>query len=134
MQLDHIGIAVTSIKESSRVWTDALGLVLEGTEVVESQKVRVAFLPLGSTRIELLEPTADDSPIARFIETRRPGIHHIAVEVEDIDAAVDRAKGAGLRLLSDAPVEGAHDTRVIFIHPSSTGGVLLELVQRPKEG
>ncbi len=134
MQLDHIGIAVNSIEESSRVWVDALGLVLEGIEVVESQKVRVAFLPLGSTRIELLEPTADDSPIARFIQTRRPGIHHIAVEVDDIDSAVGRAKGSGLQLLSDAPVKGAHGTRVIFIHPSSTGGVLLELVQRPKEG
>lgn len=127
-ELHHIGIAVRSIDERLRVYA-ALGLEPAGEELVADQKVRVAFLPVAGSRLELLEPTAPDSPIARFIEKRGEGLHHLCFRVDDIEAAMQRAREHGLTPLSPAPLPGAHGTRVCFIHPASTGGVLLELVQ-----
>mgnify|MGYP000222445628 CR=1 FL=1 len=127
-KIDHIGVAVRSVEERLRFYR-ALGLVLEGSEEVPEQKVRVAFLPVQGTRIELLEPTAEDSPIARFIAKRGEGLHHIAFHVEDLRAAMAALAEAGFELLSEHPVAGAHGSQVCFVHPRSTGGVLLELCQ-----
>jgi methylmalonyl-CoA/ethylmalonyl-CoA epimerase len=129
MKINHLGIATNGIDEALAFWQDALGLENVHTEVVEEQKVRVAMLPLGESRIELLEPTSDDSPISKFLEKRGPGIHHIAVEVDDIEAALQNLKAKGMRLIDETPRIGAENCLVAFVHPSSTGGVLLELVQ-----
>jgi methylmalonyl-CoA/ethylmalonyl-CoA epimerase len=126
--LDHIGIAVESLDSGLAIYR-ALGIELEGVEEVEDQKVRVAFLPVGDTRIELLEPTDDSSPIARHLERRGPGLHHICVRVADIRAAMAQLSSQGYRLLSEKPIRGAHDCLVCFIHPKSAGGVLIELSQ-----
>lgn len=130
MKLDHLGIATHDIEEALGFWSDALGLVVEGSEVVADQKVRVAMLPVGDSRIELLEPTAEDSPISAFLEKRGPGIHHIAVEVEDIHAALDALKSEGARLIDEEPRTGAEGSLIAFVHPKSANGVLLELTQR----
>jgi methylmalonyl-CoA epimerase len=133
MKIDHLGIATKSIDDALKFWEDALGLENVHTEVVEDQKVRVAMLPLGESRIELLEPTSDDSPISKFLEKRGGGIHHIAVEVEDIEASLKSLKDKGIRLIDEAPRVGAEDCLVAFVHPSSANGVLLELVQSKKD-
>ncbi len=132
MKISHIGIATNGIDEALKFWQDALGLENVHTETVEDQKVRVAMLPIGETNIELLEPTAEDSPIAKFLEKRGGGIHHIAVEVEDIEAALAKLKAEGMRLIDEKPRVGAEDCLVAFVHPSSANGVLLELVQSRK--
>lgn len=129
MKINHLGIATKGIDEALSFWQEALGLENVHTEVVKDQKVRVAMLPLGESRIELLEPTSDDSPISKFLEKRGPGIHHIAIEVEDIEAALRRLKEKGMRLIDQTPRIGAENCLVAFVHPSSAGGVLLELVQ-----
>ncbi len=133
MKINHLGIATKSIDEALRFWEDALGLENVHTETVEDQKVRVAMLPLGESRIELLEPTSDDSPISKFIEKRGGGIHHIAVEIEDVEASLKILKNKGLRLIDESPRIGAEGCLVAFIHPSSANGVLLELVQSKKD-
>lgn len=130
--LDHIGIAVRSIEEKRPVYEN-LGLVYEGEEVVPTEKVRVAFLATSNTRIELLEPTAEDSPIAKFLAKRGEGIHHICCGVTDLRARMAQLKEQGLRLTSDEPRPGAHGKQVTFLHPASTGGVLLELSQPGEE-
>ena len=132
MKINHIGIATKGIDEALKFWADSLGLENVHTEVVEDQKVRVAMLPLGESRVELLEPTSQDSPISKFLEKRGGGIHHIAVEVDDINAALERLSAAGNRLIDEKPRVGAEGCLVAFVHPSSTNGVLLELVQTPK--
>ena len=132
MKIDHLGIATKGIDEALKFWADALGLENVHTEIVEEQKVRVAMLPLGESRIELLEPTSDDSPISKFLEKRGGGIHHIAIQVDDIEASLKHLKGTGARLIDESPRVGAEGCLVAFIHPSATGGVLLELVQTPK--
>ena len=129
MKIEHIGIATRALDEALGFWRDALGLEVVHTEVVEEQKVRVAMLPVGEPRIELLEPTADDSPVAKFLEKRGAGIHHVAVRVDDIRAALARLKESGARLIDEAPRVGANNCLVAFVHPSSAGGVLLELVE-----
>lgn len=129
MKINHLGVATKSIGEALKFWGDALGLENIHTETVEDQKVRVAMLPVGESRIELLEPTGDDSPISKFLEKRGGGIHHIAVEVEDIEASLAKLKSVGARLIDERPRIGAEGCLVAFVHPSSTGGVLLELVQ-----
>ncbi len=129
MKINHLGIATKGIEEALKFWGDALGLENVHTEVVEEQKVRVAMLPIGESRIELLEPTSDDSPISKFLEKRGGGIHHIAVEVEDINAVLTQMKEKGVRLIDEAPRIGAEGCLIAFVHPSSTNGVLLELVQ-----
>lgn len=112
-----------------KFWEDALGLENVHTEVVEDQKVRVAMLPIGESRVELLEPTSDDSPISKFLKKRGGGIHHIAVEVEDIRASLARLKAQGMQLIDEEPRIGAEGCLVAFVHPKASGGVLLELVQ-----
>jgi len=132
MKISHLGIATKGIEEALKFWEDALGLENVHTEVVEDQKVRVAMLPLGESRIELLEPTSEDSPISKFLEKRGGGIHHIAVEVDDIEAALAKLKSEGARLIDESPRIGAEGCLVAFVHPASANGVLLELVQENK--
>ena len=128
-KIDHIGIAVESIEKWIGFYKDVLGLEYDGSEEVVEQKVRVAFLKIGESRIELLEPTSDDSPIAKFLEKRGGGIHHIAVKVDDIDAALARHHEVGARLIDNEPRIGAHNMRIALIHPKASGGVLLELCE-----
>jgi len=132
MKINHLGIATRSIDESLKFWTESLGLENVHTETVADQKVRVAMLPLGESRIELLEPTSDDSPISKFLEKRGGGVHHVAIEVDSIESALEDLKHKGIRLIDEVPRVGAEGCLVAFVHPSSTGGVLLELVQTPK--
>lgn len=128
-QIDHIGIAVRSLEKSLPFYRDQLGMVLEGTEEVADQKVCVAFLAVGESRIELLEPTADDSPVARFLEKNGEGIHHLAYRVADLDASLAALKADGVRLIDETPRAGAHGARIAFLHPRASGGVLTELCQ-----
>jgi methylmalonyl-CoA/ethylmalonyl-CoA epimerase len=128
--VDHIGIAVSNLDEALELYTDTFGLELQGTEVVEEQKVKVAFLPIGDTEIELLESTDPEGPIAKFIEKRGQGIQHIALRVDDIDAALDRMRAKGIRLIDEKPRYGAGGARIAFLHPKATGGVLIELCER----
>lgn len=130
MKINHLGIATNGIEEALKFWEDALGLENVHTETVEDQKVRVAMLPIGETRIELLEPTSEDSPISKFLEKRGSGIHHIAVDVEDIEASLAKLKANGMRLIDETPRIGAEGCLVAFVHPSSANGVLLELTQK----
>jgi methylmalonyl-CoA/ethylmalonyl-CoA epimerase len=132
MKIDHIGIATRGIEESLGFWRDALGLEVKHTETVAEQGVRVAMLPVGEPRVELLEPTGPDTPVAKFLEKRGPGIHHVAVRVGDIRAALARLKAAGARLIDEEPRVGAGGCLVAFVHPAASGGVLLELVQPVK--
>jgi methylmalonyl-CoA/ethylmalonyl-CoA epimerase len=134
MKLEHIGIATPRLDDALRFWRDALGLEVAHTEVVEEQGVRVAMLPVGEPRVELLEPTGPASPVAKFLEKRGPGIHHIAVRVTDIRASLARLKAGGARLIDETPRVGAENCLVAFVHPSAAGGVLLELVQHQEGG
>jgi methylmalonyl-CoA/ethylmalonyl-CoA epimerase len=129
MKINHLGIATKGIEEALKFWEGALGLENVHTEVVEDQKVRVAMLPIGESRVELLEPTSDDSPISKFLEKRGGGIHHIAIEVDDIKATLAKLKSEGMRLIDETPRIGAEGCLVAFVHPASANGVLLELVQ-----
>jgi methylmalonyl-CoA/ethylmalonyl-CoA epimerase len=127
-KLEHIGIAVRSLDEALPVWR-ALGLEEAGREEVAGQKVRTAFLPAGEPSIELMEPTADDSPIAGFLARRGPGIHHLCFAVDDIEKMLDELARAGYRLVHRAPVPGARGKKVAFLHPEAGHGVLIELSQ-----
>jgi methylmalonyl-CoA epimerase len=129
VKLDHIGIAVRDIQEALKVYQEALGLQTEEIVEVRDQKVKVAFLPVGETNLELVQPTADDTGVARFLESRGEGIHHICLEVNDVEAALERLKAHGVPLIDRAPRQGAHG-RVAFVHPKGMHGVLLELVER----
>ena len=133
MKIDHIGIATRGIEDALGFWRDALGLEVKHTETVEEQGVRVAMLPVGEPRVELLESTGPDTPVAKFIEKRGPGIHHVAVRVADIRAALARLKAGGARLIDEEPRVGAGGCLVAFVHPAASGGVLLELVQHLNE-
>ena len=126
--LDHLGIAVKSLAVAKAIY-EKLGLVLSPEEVVPGEKVRVVMVPVGETRLELLEPTADDSVIAKFIANRGEGLHHISIRVPDLNAAVQKLKSGGTRLISDEIKIGAGGHRYIFLHPSSASGVLIELVE-----
>jgi methylmalonyl-CoA epimerase len=132
MKIDHIGIAVKSLADAVKVYEQAIGLKTAGYDEVEDQGVRVAMLDIGESRIELLEPTRADSPIEKFMEKRGEGIHHIAVRVENIEEALERLKATGVRLIDQTPRRGAHNTRIAFVHPASTHGVLMELVEVAK--
>jgi len=134
MKIDHLGIAVESLSKALDFYRDSLGLECEAFETVEEQKVNVAMLPLGDSRIELLEATDDQSPIARFLSKRGPGVHHICVEVSDISAKLAHLKSQGVRLIDEQPKHGAGGHLVAFVHPSGTNGVLIELTQRITEG
>ena len=127
--IDHIGIAVGDLDQSLAFFKDALGLELDAPEDVPAQRVRAHFLQAGEAAIELVEPTSDDSPIAKFITKRGAGIHHLALRVDDIVAALAELKAKGVRLIDETPRQGAHDSLVAFIHPSSAHGVLVELKQ-----
>ncbi len=129
-RLEHVAIAVSDLDAAVAVYSALLGRPESGREVVESEQVQVAFFDLGDARLELLEPTAPDSPVGRFLERRGPGLHHIALEVTDIDAALERCRAAGLQTVGEAPRRGAGGRRVAFIHPAGSGGVLLELSER----
>lgn len=129
-KVDHIGIAVSNLDEAVKLYSEVLGLELHGTEVVEEQKVKVAFLPVGDTEVELLESTSPDGPIAKFIEAKGQGIQHIAFKVDDIEAALAEMKEKGLRLIDEKPRYGAGGARIAFLHPKSTNGVLIELCER----
>lgn len=132
-KINHIGIAVRNLEASLPFYRDILGMNFEGTEEVAEQKVRVAFLQVGESRIELLEPTAPDSPVARFLEKNGEGIHHLAYEVEDIDVALADLKQKGVRLIDELPRLGAHGAKIAFVHPRASGGVLTELCQQSAE-
>ncbi len=133
MKIEHIGIATHSINDALGFWRDALGLDVVGTEEVAEQGVRVAMLPVGESRIELLEPTGPASPVAKFLEKRGAGIHHVAVRVDDIRAALARLKEKGARLIDESPRIGAGGCLIAFVHPSAAGGVLLELIEERSE-
>ncbi|MGA0333995.1 MAG: methylmalonyl-CoA epimerase [Kiritimatiellia bacterium] len=126
-KVDHIGIAVHSLEDAIPLYEKALGLKFLKTEEVESQKVRTAFFEAGETHIELLEPTADDSPIAVFLEKKGEGIHHIAFGSDNILGQLEQASGAGVRLIHEVPIDGAGGKQVAFLHPKSTKGVLTEI-------
>jgi methylmalonyl-CoA/ethylmalonyl-CoA epimerase len=128
-RLDHIGIAVANVEEALAFYRDALGLEIEAPEDVPSQRVRAHFIPAGEAALELLEATTPDSPIAKFVEKRGPGLHHITLRVDDLGAALEQLKARGVRLIDDEPRPGAHGSLVAFIHPSATHGVLVELKQ-----
>jgi methylmalonyl-CoA epimerase len=128
--LDHVGIAVANLSEALAFYRDTLGLEVEAPEDVASQRVRAHFIPAGESAIELLEATADDSPIAKYVAKRGPGLHHITLRVDDIRAALSRLKAKGVRLIDQEPREGAHGSLVAFIHPSSAHGVLVELKEK----
>jgi methylmalonyl-CoA/ethylmalonyl-CoA epimerase len=126
--LHHIGVAVRSLEERAALYR-GLGLEVAESEEVPTEMVRVAVLPVGDTRVELLEATSPESPVARFIADHGEGVHHICLEVDDLRATMARLAAGGFRLISEEPRPGAHGTRVCFVHPKSTGGVLIELCQ-----
>jgi methylmalonyl-CoA epimerase len=132
MKIDHLGIAVRSIESSLRFYREALGLEVNATETVEVQGVEVAMLPVGESRIELLEPVSDDSPVGRFIARRGEGLHHICYEVEDLAAKLEHLRSCGVRVLDGYPRRGAEGKLVAFLHPASANGVLVELVEKAR--
>ncbi len=129
--LHHVAVAVESIEGARGVWEDALGLAAGEVEHVPGQRVNVLVLHGGAQRIELVEPASPDSPVSAFLERRGPGLHHLAWRVDDLQGALDRLSESGLRLLDTSPRAGAHGTRIAFLHPQSTGGVLTELIEDP---
>ncbi|MEM0007828.1 MAG: methylmalonyl-CoA epimerase [Candidatus Bathyarchaeia archaeon] len=127
--MDHVGVAVKNLDEAISVYRDILGFKLLGVHVLTERKVKVAFLSAGGeTQIELLEPLGSDSPVAKFLESRGEGIHHIAIKVDDIERALEELKGKGVMLVDEKPRTGAEGKKIVFVHPKSTKGVLLELV------
>ena len=131
--LDHIGIAVGDLGQALAFYCDALGLEVEPPEEVHSQGVRAHVVPVGEATIELLEPTSPDSPIARFIEKRGPGLHHVTLRVDDLRVVLDRLKERGIRLIDEQPRPGAEGALIAFVHPAGTHGVLVELMQATKD-
>jgi methylmalonyl-CoA/ethylmalonyl-CoA epimerase len=127
--IHHIGIAVRSIDDARAAYERVLGIACGGTEIVHGQKVKVAFFEIGGVRIELLEPTEPDSPVARFLDKRGEGMHHIAYTVSGIDECIRRMADAGMKMIDESPRDGAHGSRVAFLHPASTHGVLTELCE-----
>ncbi len=131
-KIDHLGIAVNDLEKCIDILGSAFNIKVSGTEEVASQEVKVAFLPIGETNLELLEPTSQNSAVAKFLDRRGEGFHHVAFETDCIEDALKHAAKQGLRLIDKQPRPGAHGTKVAFIHPKSTFGVLIELVERPK--
>jgi methylmalonyl-CoA/ethylmalonyl-CoA epimerase len=130
LKIDHLGIAVHSIEEAKKLFQDTLGLKFEGSETVEEQKVTTAFFPVGDSEVELLESTAPDGPIAKYLEKRGEGIQHIAFRVENIEEALAELKAKGIRLIDEKPRMGAGGAKIAFLHPKSTHGVLIEISER----
>jgi len=133
-KVDHIGIAVKSIEEALPFYTDVLGLKVQQIEEVESEKLKVAFIKVGDTKLELLEPTSPDSAVAKHIEKRGEGIHHVALGVESIQDRIDEIKAKGIQMIQDQPKTGAGGALVAFMHPKSTGRVLVELCEKKEKG
>ena len=129
-KIDHIGVAVESIDDALKFYQEYLGVECEHVEEVPDQKVKVAFLPVGESNIELLEPTSDDSPVKKHLEKKGAGVHHVALHVNDIKKSLDDLKGKGVKLIDEEPRDGAHGAKIAFIHPKSTGGTLVELCQK----
>jgi methylmalonyl-CoA/ethylmalonyl-CoA epimerase len=129
-KIDHIGIAVKNLEETLKFYGDVLGIKCVSQEVVEEQKVKVAFLPVGDTEVELLESTSEDGPIAKFIEKKGEGIQHIAFKVDNIEEAIRELEEKGVRMIDEKPRYGAGGARIAFLHPKSTSGVLIEISQR----
>ncbi len=130
LKIDHLGIAVNSIDNGKDFWSGVLGLNFEGTETVAEQKVTTAFFPVGESEVELLESTAPDGPVAKYIEKRGQGIQHVAFRVENIDEALAELKEKGIQLIDQEPRIGAGGAKIAFLHPKATAGVLVELCQR----
>lgn len=137
LKLDHIAIAVPGLQEAIQRWSEDLGFTLTGTEDVVPSQTSTAFLPVTSAdhtaRVELVAPLEGEGPIARHLEKRGPGLHHLCFRTDAIEADIERLKAKGYRFTTDGPTPGAHGTRVIFLHPKSTGGVLIELAEYPKD-
>lgn len=130
-RIDHIAIVVDDIQSALGFWQEALGLKLEHVEEIAEQKAVVAFLPTAGSKVELVKPTTDDSGVARFLQKRGPGMHHICFEVEGLQAILDELKSKGVRLINEKPAIGAGGNLIAFIHPESTQGVLVELNEKP---
>jgi len=130
LKIDHLGIAVNSIDDGKKFWSDVLGLKFEGAETVEAQKVTTAFFPVGESEVELLESTAPDGPVAKFIEKKGTGFQHVAFRVANIEEALEELKEKGIQLIDQKPRIGAGGAKIAFLHPKATGGVLVELCER----
>ena len=128
-KIDHLGIAVNTMDEGSKFWKDILGLEFEGMETVEEQKVKTGFFRAGNSKVELLEATGSDSPIAKYIKKRGGGIHHVALQVDNIEQAIKELKDKGIRLIDEKPRKGAGGKKIAFLHPEATGGILVELCE-----
>jgi len=131
-KINHIAIAVNNIEEASKFYRDVMGLALTGVEVVAAQKTRVGFFKIGESNIELVQPSEPDSPLTKFLEAKGQGIHHICFEVEDVEAEVKVFLEKGATLIDQKPRPGAHQSKVAFVHPKSSGGVLIELCELSK--
>ena len=130
LRVDHIGIAINNIDEAKQLYHDLLGLNHAGSETVAEQKVTTAFFPVGDTEVELLESTAPDGPVAKFIEKKGEGVHHIAFRVDNVEAALEELKAKGIKLIDEKPRKGAGGAKIAFLHPKATHGVLVELCER----
>lgn len=129
-KIDHIGVAVHNLDDALNFYQNQLELECGGVEEVPDQKVKVAFIPVGESNIELLEPTTSDSPVKKHLEKKGSGVHHVAMHVEDLEKSLEDLKNKGVRLIDEEPRDGAHGAKIAFIHPKSTGGILLELCQK----
>ena len=127
-KINHVAVAVEDLSKAAEFWESVLGLKLDHVEEVESQKAKIAFFPCGESELELVQPTDPESGTARFIQTRGPGIHHLCLEVDDIEKSLEELKGKGIRLINETPLE-MEGRKMAFLHPKSTGGVLIELYQ-----
>ena len=130
-RLDHVAVLVPNLEEALSFWQDQLGLSLDHVETISSMEVKIAFLPLGESEIELVQPITDTSGLAKFLEKRGPGLHHICIEVEDIRSKLDQLQARGVRLIDEEPVQMDDGRQLAFIHPKSAGGVLVELYELP---
>ena len=132
-RINHIAIAVNNLEEAAKFYQTVMGLTLSGVEVVSAQKTKVGFFKIGESNIELVQPAEPDSPLVKFLETRGQGIHHICLEVDDVEAEVKTFLEKGATMVDQRPRPGAHNTKVAFVHPKSSGGVLIELCEYPKD-
>ncbi|WP_378953856.1 methylmalonyl-CoA epimerase [Pelosinus sp. sgz500959] len=130
LKVDHIGIAIKDLEQAKKFYTEVLGMTVMGEETVEQQKVKVCFIPCGDSEVELLESTSPDGPIAKFIEKNGEGIQHLALRVDNIEAAIADLKEKGVRMIDETPRYGAGGAQIAFVHPKATGGILLELSER----
>jgi len=132
-KINHVAVAVNNLEEATKFYEEVLGLTLSGVEVVEAQKTKVGFFKIGESNIELVQPAAPDSPLTKYLETKGQGIHHLCFEVEDVEAEVKAFLDKGATLIDKTPRPGAHSTKVAFVHPKSSNGVLIELCELPKQ-